>query len=211
MLVGSTVFNLPIGLLSILLILFSFIFIKELFKHKGNGFLNILNTILPSLYISLPFSLLIIGNNTINHSQEYSPSFILVFFFTLWSSDTGAFLAGKAFGKHKLFAKISPNKTWEGTIGGAILALSAAYFCSFYYTEMTALEWMIMALIIVVFGSFGDLVESMLKRNNNVKDSGRILPGHGGILDRFDGLLIASPVVFAFLILKDLVYIYFKF
>ena len=180
-------------------LLFS-LFIFELFRSKENGFENILHSIMPGLYVALPFGLIICAQNILNQpAQLYSPALVLVFFYTLWSNDTGAFLAGKNFGKHKLFPKISPNKTWEGTIGGAILALIIAYISASFFKELSAIEWMGMALIVVVFGSLGDLVESMLKRNYGVKDSGKILPGHGGILDRFDGLLLASPMVYTYI------------
>jgi phosphatidate cytidylyltransferase len=187
-----------VGLVPVVMILF----VVELFRLKENGFSNILHSLMPTLYVALPFALFIISNELIQiKNQEYSAQLTLVFFFTLWANDTGAYLSGKSFGKNKLFPKISPNKTWEGTLGGAILAVLVAYNCGAYFTVLSKAEWIIIALIIVVFGSLGDLVESMLKRSYSIKDSGNILPGHGGILDRFDGLLIAAPVVFSFLVL----------
>jgi phosphatidate cytidylyltransferase len=194
-------FNYPGLYLTILIPIAVTIFILELFRLKPDGFSNILHTLLPSIYIAAPFALFICSNELIQLSnQAYSAQLTLVFFFTLWANDTGAYLDGRSLGKQKLFPKVSPNKTWEGTIGGAVVAVGVAYFCSTFFENLSKVEWVIMAVIIVVFGSLGDLVESMLKRSYGVKDSGRILPGHGGILDRFDGLLIASPVVFTFIV-----------
>jgi len=121
----------------------------------------------------------------------------------LWTNDTGAYLSGRSFGKHKLAPKISPGKTIEGFIGGVILALVLAYFMPVITGELTETRWIVIAFIIAVFSNAGDLVESMLKRSCGVKDSGAILPGHGGILDRFDGILLAVPVILAYLLLSN--------
>jgi phosphatidate cytidylyltransferase len=117
----------------------------------------------------------------------------------LWASDTGAYFAGTFFGKRKLFERISPKKSWEGFFGGAALALAFAYGLSLYFHTLTVQQWMIIGVIIVVGGTFGDLVESLLKRSIEIKDSGSILPGHGGFLDRFDGLFICAPFIVAYL------------
>ena len=118
----------------------------------------------------------------------------------MWASDTGAYCVGSLIGKHPLFKRISPNKSWEGSVGGAVLAIGismifAHYDTSLYYT----LQWAGMALVVVVFGTWGDLVESLMKRQLGIKDSGNILPGHGGMLDRFDSSLIAIPAVALYL------------
>jgi phosphatidate cytidylyltransferase len=125
------------------------------------------------------------------------------FFILLWTSDTGAYLAGKNFGRTKLFERISPKKTVEGSLGGLILSLGVAYGISFWFDDVTRIDWMVIALLIVVFGTFGDLFESLLKRNLMIKDSGTLLPGHGGVLDRFDGLFLAVPAVFFYLLLTN--------
>jgi len=109
---------------------------------------------------------------------------------------------GTAFGKYRLFERVSPNKTWEGAIGGALLTFLCAYVISLYYTQIYLYNWMVISAIIVVFGTYGDLFESMLKRSINAKDSGSILPGHGGILDRFDSVFIAAPFVFVYLLMS---------
>lgn len=125
---------------------------------------------------------------------------LLAFFLTIWSFDTFAYLTGCAFGKHRLYEKISPKKSWEGAIGGLIFALVCA--CIFYRTTtdvLTFWQWMIFGGIVSVVGTLGDLSESLLKRMLNVKDSGRILPGHGGLLDRFDSTIFAAPFILAYL------------
>ena len=119
----------------------------------------------------------------------------------LWASDTGAYLFGRKLGSHKLFERHSPKKTWEGFFGGMFTSLLVSFLISLCFTEISMLVWAGMAVLIVSFGTLGDLVESMLKRSLDAKDSGTLLPGHGGLLDRFDGLLIAAPVVFAYLYL----------
>jgi phosphatidate cytidylyltransferase len=119
----------------------------------------------------------------------------------LWANDTGAYLFGSKFGKTRLFERHSPKKSWEGFFGGMFTSLVVAYVLSLFFTELPVWAWGGMAILISSFGTLGDLVESMLKRSLNAKDSGNILPGHGGFLDRFDGLLIAAPVVYAYLYL----------
>lgn len=176
----------------------------ELYSKKEEPFSNITHSVFPILYVALPFGLLILANTWFpNYETEYKAELILGFYFALWSNDTGAYLSGKAFGKHKLFERISPNKTWEGSVGGAVLAIGVSILTGFYFDSMPLWKWAGIGLIISIFGSMGDLVESLFKRSMGVKDSGKIMPGHGGILDRFDGLLIASPFIFAFLLLVD--------
>jgi phosphatidate cytidylyltransferase len=119
----------------------------------------------------------------------------------LWANDTGAYLFGMKFGKRKLFERHSPKKSWEGFFGGMFTSVLVAVGLSFICTENVAIIWVGMAILIASFGTLGDLVESMLKRSLDTKDSGGLLPGHGGLLDRFDGLLLAAPVVYAYLYL----------
>lgn len=176
-------------------------FIIELYKKKINPFTNIGYTLLGLFYIAFPFSLLIYlsSRKEIDWLNAYSPQILLGYFFLLWANDTGAYLFGRKIGKRKLFERISPKKTWEGTIGGGLLSLGIAYVLSINFELLTEGQWIITALIVVIFGNLGDLVESMFKRSINVKDSGTILPGHGGILDRFDGVFISAPIVCAYL------------
>jgi phosphatidate cytidylyltransferase len=183
--------------------LISILFITELYRNKLKPFQNIAITLAGMIYITLPMMLLFyIGNGfEINGTYEYHSSLILGFFILVWSSDTGAYFIGSKFGKHKLFERHSPKKSWEGFFGGIFFSLLAALIISRFYDELNTIEWMIVAVIIAVCGTLGDLIESMLKRSVNVKDSGQLLPGHGGILDRFDAMFIAIPFIFYFLVL----------
>ena len=118
----------------------------------------------------------------------------------MWASDTGAYCVGSLIGKHPLFKRIAPNKSWEGSVGGAVLAIGISMIFAHYDTSLySTLQWAGMALVVVVFGTWGDLVESLMKRQLGIKDSGNILPGHGGMLDRFDSSLIAIPAVALYL------------
>ncbi|RAU84524.1 phosphatidate cytidylyltransferase [Pontibacter arcticus] len=171
-------------------------FILEMYRKKEHPFTNIAFTMLGVMYVAVPFALLHLLGFL---KGEYSWQPILGLMLLLWASDTGAYIAGKNFGKHKLFQRISPGKTWEGWAGGVILTLAVGYGLSYYFKDLYLYQWLGMAVIISVFGVLGDLVESLLKRDLGVKDSGTLLPGHGGILDRFDSLLMAIPFIVAFL------------
>ncbi|WP_439181910.1 phosphatidate cytidylyltransferase [Carboxylicivirga taeanensis] len=173
-------------------------FVYELFKGGENPFQRIALTLMMPVYISLPLSFLFL-TGCIN--GYFQPAILLGFFVMVWSNDSGAYLVGVSIGKHKLFERISPKKTWEGFIGGVIFTIIAAVII-FKITEVASLGvWVGAALVVSVFGTIGDLVESMLKRNVGSKDSGAILPGHGGVLDRFDAALFAAPMIFALFVL----------
>ncbi|WP_026897416.1 phosphatidate cytidylyltransferase [Daejeonella oryzae] len=172
------------------------IIVAELYRKHLNPFHNIAYTLFGVIYAVLPFCFfygLAFTDGT------YSGNYPLGFLILLWASDTGAYLFGVNFGKHKLFERHSPKKTWEGFFGGMITSAAAALIFSFYFTELSPLNWIVISVIIVTGGTLGDLSESMLKRSLSAKDSGTMLPGHGGILDRFDGLLLAAPLVFVYL------------
>lgn len=187
-------------LISLLLIipLFSILFISSLYLKREKPFNDIAYTFLGIWYGTVPF-LFFIGLGFITGS--FDPNIPMGFLILLWANDTGAYLTGRAFGRTKLFERISPNKTWEGFIGGVLLAMLLAFGLSYWFGTLSKLEWISMAAVIGIFGTLGDLVESMLKRSLGIKDSGSILPGHGGFLDRFDGLLIAAPLVYILLTL----------
>jgi len=169
------------------------IFITEIFRKKTNPINNIAYTFLGQMYIAVPFLFMIIIKN-------YSiPIFLLAIFIIIWVNDSFAYLSGSTFGKHKMFERISPKKSWEGFFGGLIGSFIAAYllfkylpeeifYVNFYY-NLNFWQWLIFALIIVIFGTLGDLFESLIKRTIGVKDSGNIMPGHGGFLDRLDSVL----------------------
>ena len=174
-------------------------FLLELYQNRENPFQNIASTILGVIYIAVPFSLLVLVGFPIFNLTSYCPHLILGLFILFWSSDTGAYLIGITFGKHPLFPRISPKKSWEGLIGGMILTIIIAIILSNYINEFQLTDWIIIAIIVSLFGVWGDLTESMLKRSFNLKDSGNILPGHGGVLDRFDAVIFAVPIVFIYL------------
>ncbi len=165
-------------------------------KNAKKPFTNIAFTLLGVIYVAVPFSLLHVAT-FINGYYQYTT--ILGFLLILWASDTGAYFAGVKFGKRKLFERVSPKKSWEGSAGGAVLAAAMAFVLSYYFKDISLNRWLAFAGIIVVGGTYGDLIESMLKRSIDIKDSGSIIPGHGGFLDRFDGLLLAAPFIVCFL------------
>jgi phosphatidate cytidylyltransferase len=169
--------------------------IKLYKKTERKPFTNIAFTFLGIFYVSVPFALL---NITAFNNGSYNYEIVFGLLFILWASDTGAYFAGTLFGKRKLFERISPKKSWEGFFGGAFLALVFAYGLAQFFETFTLIQWIIIGLIIIIGGTFGDLVESLLKRSIEIKDSGSALPGHGGFLDRFDGLLISMPFIVAF-------------
>lgn len=177
--------------------------IIELFAKDDIPYQNISSTLFALFYITLPFaSLNYLSFNeniykTINLDQGWS--LLAGYFIILWTNDSMAYVTGRLIGRTKLFERVSPNKTWEGFIGGVAFAVLAGYIFS-YVTDSSSLHWMILAVIIGVFGTLGDLSESLLKRSGDVKDSGNILPGHGGVLDRFDGILLSAPLVLVYLI-----------
>jgi len=177
------------------------IFIIELYSKAADPFRNIAFTLMGIFYVALPFSLL---NYIATATANYNYQLLFGFFFILWCNDSGAYLVGSAIGKHKLFLRVSPGKTWEGSIGGAIASYGVAYLISGWYTSISRIDWMVIATILIVIGTLGDLVKSIFKRSLNVKDSGTILPGHGGILDRFDSLIMSAPFVFTYLYLAKL-------
>lgn len=176
-----------------------FCFLFPLYRLESVHPINCLAvTLLGVIYIAIPMTcVLVIGF----HSGSYDYGIIIGLLFAQWSNDTGGYIAGRTLGRTKLFEKVSPKKTWEGTIGGAILAFGIVYVISLYFDSLTTWEWMGLTLIVVVFGSFGDLVESLFKRTFAIKDSGSAIPGHGGFLDRFDGLILALPFATAYLML----------
>mgnify|MGYP001252982400 FL=1 len=197
-----------IGLTSYLTIVFSEIkfilfleiiiyFISLLFQTRKNTLLLAGGTLFSIIYIFIPLSLVIPIGCFENKIYNYKILFGLLIL--IWSSDSWAFVCGKLFGRHKLFEKISPNKTWEGFIGSIILTTITGYVISNNGFGLSQTEWMILGTITAISATLGDLFQSMLKRESNIKDSGNILPGHGGILDRFDSILICFPVFYLYL------------
>lgn len=178
------------------LLLLLYLMISELYKKKSNPLGNWAFTTLSQLYIALPFALLNIlaySNVPSENSIAYNPILPLSVFALLWINDTGAYCIGSLIGKHRLFERISPKKSWEGSIGGALFSIAASLVFAHFFPKMDVMEWIGLALVIVVFGTWGDLTESLMKRQLGIKDSGNILPGHGGLLDRFDSALMTIP------------------
>lgn len=185
------------------------IFIRELYKKREDPIKSLAYTFLGQIYIALLFSsanCLVFFSKFVDDSQSrafnntsYSFVFLLAVFVLIWVNDTFAYLTGMMFGKHRLFERISPKKSWEGFIGGTLFAVATSV--AFYYlTNTLPLPiWIGFALVVVVFGTWGDLVESLLKRTLSVKDSGKMIPGHGGILDRFDSTIFAIPAAIIYL------------
>jgi phosphatidate cytidylyltransferase len=177
------------------------IFIAELWRNKARPFINIALSLTAVVYIAIPFGLMMYFFNPVVLSGPMHYGIVLGFLVILWLNDTGAYFVGSMVGKHKLFERISPGKTWEGSAGGAVFALLTAWGISFVFKQLDVKQWMLLALLIVISGTLGDLIESMLKRSLGIKDSGSILPGHGGLLDRFDAVLLSAPFVFVYLAL----------
>jgi len=182
----------------------SLVFISELYQKHDSPFQNIAITLFGVLYIAVPFSLLVIFGFPQLTIEGYQPKLVIGFFFLLWANDTGAYLTGITLGKHPMFPRISPKKSWEGFAGGFFFTQIVAFIISKYFIGLEMTDWIVIAVIICIFGVWGDLIESMLKRSLSIKDSGNILPGHGGILDRFDSVLFSAPIVFVYLQLKNL-------
>jgi phosphatidate cytidylyltransferase len=177
--------------------LIAFVYVIKLYKKtEQKPFTNIAFTFLGVFYVAVPFALL---NVATFEEGYYNYEIILGSLLILWASDSGAYFAGTLFGKHRLFQRISPKKSWEGFWGGAALAIVITYILTLYFHSLSLIDWMIVSLIIIIGGTFGDLIESLLKRSIEIKDSGDSLPGHGGFLDRFDGLLISAPFIVAYL------------
>ncbi len=173
------------------------IFIRELFAKTKEPFTNLAHLFLGIFYIGLPMSMLVLVGI---EGDNYLPNTVFGILLLTWANDSGAYLIGSKIGKTPLFPRISPNKTWEGSIGGAITTLAAGFLLSLVFDEQSMVNWLIIAALTAVFGSIGDLIESMLKRSKGVKDSGSFLPGHGGFLDRFDAFIFVVPFVAAFLL-----------
>lgn len=193
------------GFVPYLLILI-YLLVSELYLKRPNPIANWAYTMMSQLYVSLPFALLnVLYFYPVQVVREgelvtsFTPVLPLSVFIFLWASDSGAYLVGTLIGKHRLFERISPKKSWEGSVGGGMLALVAALVLWYFFPLMNLWQWMGMALVVVVFGTWGDLVESLMKRHLGIKDSGHILPGHGGILDRFDSAMLAIPAVIIYL------------
>lgn len=190
--------NIDVSYLLIGILLFIVTFIIGIFANPENAVKGINTSLTGVIYIAVPMALLNFFFYQNSFTLEPSPMFLIGFFVIQWVYDIFAYLFGKYFGKHKLFERISPKKTWEGSIGGAIVAILVSFGVNHFLLNIGWTHWIIIAAIIIVFGTLGDLSVSMIKRYYNVKDSGKIIPGHGGVLDRFDSILFSAPAVFIY-------------
>ena len=193
--VGARVFLPYLGLLL-------YMMITELYLKKKNPTGNWAYSMLSQLYVALPFALLNVlafQNSPETSSVTYNPILPLSIFVFIWLSDTGAYCVGSLIGKHRLFERISPKKSWEGSIGGGIFSIASSLGFAHFFPFMPGWQWVGLAIVVVIFGTWGDLTESLMKRQLGIKDSGNILPGHGGMLDRFDSALMAIPAAVVYL------------
>ena len=174
-----------------------YVMIAELYRKSGKAIENIALFFMGQVYVALPFALLnmsVIGEST-NGTFAYDGTIPLMIFIFLWLNDTGAYCIGTLFGKHRLFERISPKQSWEGFFGGAAFAIAGGYVSSLFIDSFNTAQLIGMSVTVVAAGTLGDLFESMLKREIGIKDSGEIIPGHGGMLDRFDSAMFAIPAV----------------
>ena len=178
------------------------LFIAELYRKSTTPLTNVAWAVAGIVYVAVPLALLVVlpcvgapGGGFV-----YRPLVVLSVIFIVWANDVGAYLVGRVFGRHRLFERISPKKSWEGFFGGVVSAVAVGALMGLWQDASPVL-WAGAGLVISVSGVYGDLVESMLKRSVNLKDSGHIIPGHGGLLDRFDALLLAVPFAFVYLVI----------
>ena len=199
----------PWKLLLVIVPMIILIMIIELYRQEEKPFDSLAHTLLPLIYIVVPLSMFPFSafshtglDSLLPHGMTpFSPGIIVGFFILLWSNDSGAYIIGISFGRHRLMERISPKKSWEGFFGGLIIAAAVAWLLSGWLGVVNTTGWIIISIIISVAGTYGDLVESMLKRSVGAKDSGTIMPGHGGFLDRFDSTVLSFPLVFLFITL----------
>ncbi len=185
-----------VQILMVLTIFIELFLIKDLFSEKATPLFSSKQFVLTTFYISSAFVFLIL---IADYHETYNPNILLGCFILVWVNDSFAYLVGKKFGKQKLFEKISPKKTVEGFLGGLLFSCIASYFIATFTQTLNFTSWLILSIVVSVFGTIGDLIESKFKRQANVKDSGKIMPGHGGLLDRLDSIIFAAPFIYLFL------------
>jgi phosphatidate cytidylyltransferase len=186
-----------VDLYLLLLLPLSLLPVVELYRQRGVGLRNVAFSFHAIFYIALPFTLLTYLPYRV--AGEWTPSIVFLPFLLAWTNDTFAYLSGVCLGRHKLFPRVSPHKSWEGLIGGSVATLAVGAWVSPRVEGLTRADTLVIACLVVLFAVYGDLIESLFKRGVNVKDSGNLLPGHGGILDRLDALLFALPAIFVYL------------
>ena len=190
------------------LLLIMYLMISELYLKKENPVMNWAYSMLSQLYIALPFAMLNVlsfHTSPMDTSVSYNPILPLSVFVFIWLSDTGAYCVGSLIGRHRLFERISPKKSWEGSIGGAVFSIASSFVFAHFFPFISMWQWAGLAVVVVIFGTWGDLTESLMKRQLGIKDSGNILPGHGGMLDRFDSALMAIPAAVFYLYILSMI------
>lgn len=195
-LIGTMFELIPGKAFSLIFPILFFLFLTELWRKTINPLVNIGLMTFSIFYLVVPFFLIIALGRMSDHANPLAIGMFLL----IWTNDTFAYLTGRFFGKTKLFERISPRKTWEGTIGGILFTIGVGYLIGLWSNDYSTDFWVIAALIISPCSIFGDLLESLFKRSLNIKDSGNIMPGHGGILDRFDAALFAVPFFYCWVV-----------
>ena len=175
---------------------FYLVFINKLYQKEKKAFRNLSYFFHGIIYIALPFTLI---NFLVFDNHKYVGSIFIGLMLLIWVNDVGAYFFGTFFGKHKLFERISPKKTWQGTIGGTLFTLVFSFFVAYLFPVIMGWQWIVISQMVVLFGTYGDLIESQFKRSIKIKDSGNAIPGHGGFMDRFDSMIICIPFVLLFL------------
>lgn len=180
-------------------LMFGIIFFVEVFRNRPTPIANIATTFAGVCYVAVPMALMTVLPLMLSDNEEWHAIYFLFYLFLVWGNDVFAYLAGVTMGRHKMCERLSPKKSWEGFVGGLLGSLAVGALAAYILEESYGV-WMGLALIVSLSSVLGDLVESMFKRDAGVKDSGNILPGHGGILDRFDAFILSVPFAFIYLL-----------
>lgn len=180
------------------------LFLAALFSVRKDAGRILGSSLLGIIYIVLPLAFMLYIIFPASNNYEYTHRILLGILTMIWINDTGAYIVGITMGRHRLFKRISPKKSWEGVVAGTLFTFVPAFWMAEIMNTLSQKDWLILAGIVSVFGVLGDLFESMFKRDNHVKDSGSLIPGHGGMLDRIDSMLFIMPVAFIYLLINHL-------